>query len=183
MKQNRQNRKQTQILKELENNPLIEAACRKVGIARSTYYRWGEADPRFKRKAEDAQYKGRAKMNDYAESKLFENIQQGQHVAITFWLSHNTARYRQSSERFNDSRMEKMKKQMWQHADIHNALLYSLGRERIAKLLQMDDYEALLKKIDEEYEQDQINRGYRGRYGPRTPAEDRAPYPDELDFG
>ena len=88
------NRKQARILRELENNPLIEYACKKVGIARSTYYRWCVADEQFKKASEDSQQAGRAKLNDFVESKLLENIRNNQQQAINFWLSHNTLRYR-----------------------------------------------------------------------------------------
>lgn len=65
------------ILDHLGDNPLIERACKKVGIARSTFYRWCDADLEFKRTAEDAIALGRDKMNDYVESKLLEAINAG----------------------------------------------------------------------------------------------------------
>ena len=182
MKQNKRNRKQIQLLKELESNPLIETACRKVGIARSTYYRWGEVDPTFKRKSEIAQDKGRAKLNDFAESKLLENVQQNQHSAIAFWLSHNTARYRQTNQQFYASRLEDMKKAMWQNTDLLNLLVERLGLERILELAEADSYENLLEQIDHEYETEQIKRGYRGKYGHRSSTIKRFRYPDEIDL-
>jgi len=86
--------KRTRILKELENNPLVERACKKTGIARSTYYRWCVADADFKNSAEQAQNKGREKLTDFVESKLLENISNNQYASIAYWLSHNTTRYR-----------------------------------------------------------------------------------------
>ncbi len=86
--------KRARILKELENNPLVERACKKIGIARSTYYRWCKADIVFKHSAEQAQDKGREKITDFVESKLLENISNNQFASIAYWLSHNTARYR-----------------------------------------------------------------------------------------
>ena len=65
------------LLSELENSPIVERACKKVGIARSTFYRWCDADLEFKRTAEDAIALGRDKMNDYVESKLLEAINAG----------------------------------------------------------------------------------------------------------
>jgi len=64
-----------------------------VGIARSTFYRWCEDDLEFRISAEDAQFRGREKMNDFVESKLLENIGANSMQAIRFWLSHNTTRY------------------------------------------------------------------------------------------
>lgn len=82
-----------QLLKELENNPLIERACKKIGIARSTFYRWCSADPAFKEAVEAAIAKGRDKMNDFAESKLLESISFGNLQGIRYWLDHNSKRY------------------------------------------------------------------------------------------
>jgi len=86
--------KQARILKELESNPLVERACKKIGIARSTYYRWCAADIVFKHTAEQAQDKGREKLTDFVESKLLENISNNQYASIAYWLGHNTTRYR-----------------------------------------------------------------------------------------
>lgn len=86
-------KKQRQILNELENNPLIERACKKVVIARSTFYRWCGSDPAFKEKAEAAIALGREKMSDFAESKLLEAISSGSMQGIRYWLDHNSKRY------------------------------------------------------------------------------------------
>lgn len=82
-----------QLLSELENNPLIERACKKVGIARSTFYRWCDADPEFKHAAEAAIALGRDKMNDYVESKLLEAINAGNFQGMRYWLDNNSKRY------------------------------------------------------------------------------------------
>jgi hypothetical protein len=87
------NRNQKQLLNELENNPLVERACKKVGIARSTFYRWCETDMDFKTAAKDAQKTGRDKMNDFVESKLLESISSGSVQAMRFWLAHNAKTY------------------------------------------------------------------------------------------
>jgi hypothetical protein len=81
------------LLIELESNPLIERACKKVDIARSTFYRWCEIDLDFKKAAKEAQSVGRAKMNDFVESKLLESISSGSVQAMRFWLVHNNKLY------------------------------------------------------------------------------------------
>lgn len=86
-------KKKQQLLTELENSPLIERACKKVGIARSTFYRWSESDLDFKNAAKDAQQLGRNKMNDFVESKLLESISSGSVQAMRFWLIHNAKTY------------------------------------------------------------------------------------------
>lgn len=77
MKTLKKNRKKALLLREFEEMPMIQQACRKVGIARSTYYRWCEQDREFLHRAEYAQGKGRDRLNDIVESKLLENIQAG----------------------------------------------------------------------------------------------------------
>lgn len=81
------------LLQELEGNPLVERACKKVGVARSTFYRWCNADLAFKDNAEAAISVGREKMNDFAESKLLEAINAGSLQGIRYWLDHNSKRY------------------------------------------------------------------------------------------
>ena len=87
------NKKQRQLLNELETNPLIERACKKVAVARSTFYRWCESDSDFKERAEAAIVLGRDKMNDFVESRLLESIGSGSMQGIRYWLDHNSKRY------------------------------------------------------------------------------------------
>lgn len=89
----KRNKNQKKLLSELRGNPLIERACKKVGIARSTFYRWCGVDPAFKEEAEAAVAAGRDKMNDFAESKLLEAINTGNMQGIRYWLDHNSKRY------------------------------------------------------------------------------------------
>lgn len=81
------------LLNELKDNPIVERACKRVGIARSTFYRWSGVDQEFKAAAQDAQKIGRDRMNDFAESKLIENVNDGEMQAIRFWLTFNSKRY------------------------------------------------------------------------------------------
>mgnify|MGYP001309968758 FL=1 len=94
MKPSKRSRKQKQLLKELESIPNIDRACKKTGIARSTYYRWCGSNPAFSVEAAEAEIKGREKFSDYVESKLMENIAMNHHPSISYWLAHNTTRYR-----------------------------------------------------------------------------------------
>ena len=63
------------ILGLLRENPNLQRACKKAGIARSTLYRWMEEDTNFRNDVRDAQEIGQDTMNDYVEAKLMENIQ------------------------------------------------------------------------------------------------------------
>lgn len=92
--------KKAQLLKELQDNPTIERACRKINISRATFYRWLKEDSQYKTEVEEAQEIGRGKITDFAESKLFENIQNSHFASIRFWLQHNTNRYSPKSTTF-----------------------------------------------------------------------------------
>ncbi len=81
------------ILSLLRENPNLQRACKKAGIARSTLYRWMEDDTEFRDDVRDAQEIGQDTMNDYVEAKLMENIQNNTQRSIEFYLRHNSPKY------------------------------------------------------------------------------------------
>lgn len=82
------------LLTELERTGIPLTACSKVGVARSTYYRWRQESITFKLRADEAIQIGRENITDLAESKLVKNISDGNQRAIEFQLRHNDSRYR-----------------------------------------------------------------------------------------
>jgi len=91
----RKNPKQkARLLAELEENPLVTRACKKLGIHRSTFYRWRDEDRRFKADLSVAIEKGRDRISDFAETKLYENVGNNNQQAIVFVLRHHSKRYR-----------------------------------------------------------------------------------------
>lgn len=74
------------LLEHLEKTPIVQIACEKSGVGRSTYYRWMQADKVFSRQAREALSKWVAMMNDLAESQLLKAVRDGNMVAIAFWL-------------------------------------------------------------------------------------------------
>lgn len=86
------------LLTELERTGIPLTACSKVGIARSTYYRWRQESIVFKLQADEAIQIGRENITDLAESKLVKNIGDGNQRAIEFQLRHNDSRYRYFSQ-------------------------------------------------------------------------------------
>lgn len=81
------------ILGLLRENPNLQRACKKAGIARSTLYRWMEDYISFRDDVRDAQEIGQDTMNDYVEAKLMENIQNNTQRSIEFYLRHNNPKY------------------------------------------------------------------------------------------
>jgi hypothetical protein len=82
------------LLKELEKTGNIYVACLKVGIGRTTYYRWLADDTGFKTRANKALKYGRANMTDISEHSLVMLIKDKDFPAIKYWLSHNSKIYK-----------------------------------------------------------------------------------------
>src|SRR5438552_3470142 len=70
----RQQKEKEQLLEQLRKMPIVQIACEKLGIARSTYYRWRKEDPVFSNQADSAIDYGIKFMNDMAESQLLSSI-------------------------------------------------------------------------------------------------------------
>ena len=86
------------LVAELERTGIPLTACSKVGVSRSTYYRWRQENIVFKLQTDEAIQIGRENITDLAESKLVKNIGDGNQRAIEFQLRHNDSRYRYFSQ-------------------------------------------------------------------------------------
>ena len=74
------------LLSELRASAVVELACQKAEVGRSTYYRYRQQDPEFAKKADEALRDGTLLMNDMAESYLLSAIKNKNMAAITLWL-------------------------------------------------------------------------------------------------
>lgn len=86
------------LLEKLAKMPIVEIACKQVGIPRSTYYRWRKSDQEFAIKCDEAIERSADIINDIAESQLIAAIKSKDMRAITFWLKHRHAVYRNKLE-------------------------------------------------------------------------------------
>lgn len=76
------NKKET-ILQALEKSlGVVTTACQKTGVSRATFYRWLKEDAEFATNVQAIQDVAL----DFAESKLFEQIQDGSTAATIFYL-------------------------------------------------------------------------------------------------
>ncbi len=89
----RQSALKKDLLEKLKETPVVEVACRKIGIARATYYRWRMNDEKFAKEAELALEAGSALVNDMAESQLLTAIKDQNMTAIIYWLNHHHPAY------------------------------------------------------------------------------------------
>ena len=81
------------VLEQLKKTPIIQVATEKVGIARSTFYRWKAQDTDFAVAVEEAVDQGVSLMNEYAESMLISAIKDRNLTAVFYWLNHRHPAY------------------------------------------------------------------------------------------
>ena len=91
------------IVEEFTIIPIVQHVCQRVGISRSTFYRWCEEDKQFAINCEAAALKGSQSINDLAESQLILLMKKGEYKAIVYWLSHHKDEYKDKS---HDSKKE-----------------------------------------------------------------------------
>lgn len=94
----KKDRIQNMFLDQLRKVPIVQVACEKVGIARSSVYRWRDEDEEFKKKLEEALAEGEALVNDMGESQLISMIRDKNWPAISFWLRHRNPKFRERVE-------------------------------------------------------------------------------------
>jgi len=81
------------LIEQLQKTPIIEITCQKVGIGRTTYYRWREQDEDFRKAADEALAAGFELVNDLSEAQLFTMIKEKNFSAIQLWLRHHHVKY------------------------------------------------------------------------------------------
>jgi hypothetical protein len=86
------------ILEQLKKIPIVQIACEKTGVGRTTYYRWRQTDSKFAANADAAIFEGIALINDLAESQLFGAIRDGNLTSIIFWLKNHHPAYEERIE-------------------------------------------------------------------------------------
>jgi hypothetical protein len=81
------------LIEQLKKTPIVEAACQKLDIGRSTYYYWQKEDKEFAKEAEKAMVEGQYLVNDLAESQLIAAVKERNIQAIMHWLRHHHPAY------------------------------------------------------------------------------------------
>jgi predicted DNA binding protein len=86
------------LLEQLKKTPIVEIACSKLGIGRTTYYRWRKENAEFATHADEAIRDGILLVSDMAEAELISAIKNGQLPAIIFWLRNRHEAYKTKVE-------------------------------------------------------------------------------------
>ncbi|MEI6042514.1 MAG: hypothetical protein WCQ00_03030 [bacterium] len=81
------------LLSELRKHGIIDFACKKAGIARSSYYRLLKIK-RFRKLVREAKLEGIDVNNDTAESVILNGIRSKDVGCAKYWLEHNHPRYK-----------------------------------------------------------------------------------------
>src|SRR3989344_2124269 len=89
----RQEKEKQALVDALKEMPIVQVACKKVGVSRATYYLWRSEDKQFRRLSDDGLGEGISFINDMSESQLITLIREKRMPAIALWLKHNHARY------------------------------------------------------------------------------------------
>jgi hypothetical protein len=84
----------SKLLELLAETPIVSFACKKIGLDRSTYYRWYKDNKDFRDQADRILGIGRIRINDMAESVIIKKINADDVRSSIFWLEHNEPRYK-----------------------------------------------------------------------------------------
>jgi hypothetical protein len=82
------------LLHELEKSGNVLLSCLKIGIDKSTFYRWREQDAEFRKMSDRVIRIGRENNCDISEHSLMLNVKEKKMDAIKYVLSHNSPRYK-----------------------------------------------------------------------------------------
>ena len=85
-------------LTQIHKIPIIQVACEKVGVARSTIYRWIDEDKEFAKALKEALAEGETLINEMSESQLISLIREKNWQAISFWLRKRSPRFKDRIE-------------------------------------------------------------------------------------
>jgi hypothetical protein len=94
----RKDRLQNLVLEQLRKVPIIHVVAEKVGVSRSTIYRWKDESKQFCKDFEAALGEGELFINDMAESQLLNLMKDKHWPSIRFWLEHRNPKFRNKLE-------------------------------------------------------------------------------------
>lgn len=167
-------------LEQLPKYPIVQVACEKSGVGRSTYYAWRKSDKKFAKEADEAIISGTFFINDMAESKLIQNIQNGNNTAIIFWLKNHHDSY---NERIVHEHIVAEEELTEEKKAMVKALI-NIGFANILKSyginMTPEEYRAKKEKEDEERRKQLLAEEEREREKEEIEEEDLPPRPQVI---
>lgn len=94
----KQKKQKELFVEQLKKTPIIQLACEKLDIGRTSYYRWYQSDKTFAAACDKAFSEGQSVINDWAESQLINAIKDCNLGAIKFWLQSHHESYKNKVE-------------------------------------------------------------------------------------
>ncbi len=91
--QKRQEAERKLVMDQLRKIPIVQLACERSGVSRSTYYRWRRENPEFRKESDEAMKDGEELINDLSESQLIALIKEKSFPAIQLWLRQHHQKY------------------------------------------------------------------------------------------
>lgn len=119
-------------LEQIRKIPIIQVACEKVGIARSSVYRWRNEDEEFYKKLDEALLEGETRINEMSQTQLISLIQEKSWPAISFWLRHRDPKFKERVEINANIQSQQDELTPEQEAVVREALRLALPKEEIA---------------------------------------------------
>lgn len=120
MDSNRSDNIKSKLLEALEDNKgIVSTSCKSVGIARSTFYEWLKNDEQFKKAVDEIQDVA----IDFVESKLFQQIEEGNPTSTIFYLKTKAKQrgYVERQEIVHDGKLENTVVEWRVHKDDDNS--------------------------------------------------------------
>lgn len=90
----KKDRVQQLVLEQLRKIPIVQVVAEKVGVSRSTIYRWQEESEQFRKDVEKAMNEGEALINDMGESQLLTLMKDKHWPSIRFWLERRNPKFK-----------------------------------------------------------------------------------------
>jgi hypothetical protein len=94
----KKNKVKEAFLDHLRKVPIVQIACEKVAVSRTSVYRWRAEDSEFRKAMDAALLEGEELVNDMSESQLISMIREKNWNAISFWLRKRSPKYRDRLE-------------------------------------------------------------------------------------
>lgn len=89
----RQEKQKQEFIETFKKMPNVLAVCQRIGVGRTTYYRWLKEDKAFSQQIDEAEQLGREHLNDAIELALIQKAKEMNPTAMIYFLKHNHPRY------------------------------------------------------------------------------------------